>query len=529
MAAKCIDGHDVATRGVVRSALTGATDGGSIVNTRVDSSGNIGVRVQGPLTVFGEVMVAEPTPVYQIAFSNDLVNDQLLQQFTGTGGTISVTDSRAALAITTSVGSYATLRSKRPVIYRAGQGAGCRFTAVFNTGVALSTQQAGPGNAQSALAFGYDGASFGVLRSTGGRYHVVKFTVTTASSASENATVTLNGTGFTVPVTNAGGDKSFTAYEIAKYASYTGWNAESIGDDVIFTFDGVGAKTGSYTFSSGTAACTVTTLATGTDLTNNWTPQASWNVDTCDGTGPSGFTINPQLGNVYRIVYQWLGFGAMTYEVENPITGRFIVVHVERYANTATTPSFTTPVLYMTWKVASLGATTAMTMYATSGAGFVHGKIVETLSPMYATDVTNPSIAANTETTLLSLRVLRDLNATYNHSQVRLRNLSVAVDGTKVSTIRVYINSTIGAGTTGNYTKWEYVSENASCVAVDKTALTSTGGIMFVTDIVSKTGSVTIDTDKLNLTGFNNDTICVTCESTGSTACAVSIVWGEAR
>lgn len=78
---------------------------------------------------------------------------------------------------------------------------------------------------------------------------------------------------------------------------------------------------------------------------NSTTPtfisQGTWNQDKLDGTGASGVTLDPTKGNMYKIQYQWLGFGVVKYMVGNPTDGSWILVHVITYPNSssATTPT----------------------------------------------------------------------------------------------------------------------------------------------------------------------------------------------
>ena len=44
-------------------------------------------------------------------------------------------------------------------------------------------------------------------------------------------------------------------------------------------------------------------------------PQASWNVDPLDGTGPSGLTLNLALGNIFQITFTWYGYGVIEFNV----------------------------------------------------------------------------------------------------------------------------------------------------------------------------------------------------------------------
>ena len=55
-------------------------------------------------------------------------------------------------------------------------------------------------------------------------------------------------------------------------------------------------------------------------------PQAEWNRDKLDGTGPSFVNYNFELSTILRLSYQWLGVGVVRYQVEAP-NGEIITIH----------------------------------------------------------------------------------------------------------------------------------------------------------------------------------------------------------
>jgi hypothetical protein len=62
-------------------------------------------------------------------------------------------------------------------------------------------------------------------------------------------------------------------------------------------------------------------------------PRASWNVDTMDGTGPSGLTLDIARGNVFQQVFSWYGFGAIAFRiVATDSAGNQVVQVVHRWA-----------------------------------------------------------------------------------------------------------------------------------------------------------------------------------------------------
>ena len=67
-----------------------------------------------------------------------------------------------------------------------------------------------------------------------------------------------------------------------------------------------------------------------------------------DGTGPSAMTLDHDTGNVYKIQYQWLGFGPIQFFIEKPnAKDKFQLVHEVEYINTNTVSSVVNPTLPM--------------------------------------------------------------------------------------------------------------------------------------------------------------------------------------
>jgi len=47
--------------------------------------------------------------------------------------------------------------------------------------------------------------------------------------------------------------------------------------------------------------------------------QSNWNIDTLDGTGVSGFNLDPSNGHIYQINYTWYGYGIIIFGVNGLI------------------------------------------------------------------------------------------------------------------------------------------------------------------------------------------------------------------
>lgn len=497
-----------------------------------DPLGNFAVALHDPLTAFGEVAVGQLTPHVQLSFAYNLIFPELLETFLSGDGACAGTGGLMACTIGSGLYSYATIRSLRRVRYRPGFGALARFTARFvnATGVVGSLQLAGPGNAGNGFFFGVNSGVMGVMHRRGGRHEQWTLTITTAATATETATLALGGVNTTVDLTDAtaagGAALQFTASQFAAQPP-TGWDAFQDGADVIYFHQGIGDVTnvGNALFSGGTVAGTLTVLSEGVAATESWVNQSDWNIDPLDGTGPSNMTLDPTKGNVYAIRYQWLGFGAIRFYVESNLnSGEFILVHVLRYPNTHEVLSVEIPSFPLMWAVASLGSTTPMGIYTGSAAGFVEGMV--TRDPPLRSVTTTQSVTS--EANVLCIRVRPELNGVPVHSEIVLSSLSLATDGSRSATIRVYLlPTTVGAGTTSDFTNWAHVSTTDSLVDYDTASQTHTGGYRILTLSLAKVDSLLIDWQSKNVLLERAQVMCITGQSAASNEITASLTWNE--
>jgi hypothetical protein len=89
-------------------------------------------------------------------------------------------------------------------------------------------------------------------------------------------------------------------------------------------------------------------------------PQAAWNLDRLDGTGPSGLTLDVADAQIFVCDFQWLGVGAV--RVGFDIDGLIVWAHVFKNANSLTSVYMRTPNLPLRWEI--LGQGTASTLEA---------------------------------------------------------------------------------------------------------------------------------------------------------------------
>lgn len=391
-------------------------------------------------TAFGEQVVAQLSPAFQLdgLYGLDLNNFQLNSSLSGTQ---SVDDfGLMTVSSGTTPGSFSTLRSKRSVRYRPGQGSVCRFTAMYPNGQVNGYQQvAGFINQSDVLGVGYNvnNSEFGVLRRQNSKGEVAKFQLTSAATGAETVTLTLNDVEFTVSVT-AGTIQHNTA-ELGN-ATYTQWVVDYCNDVITFLYNGPPSDlTGTFSISStGTLAATYTKLQDGAAPNDNWTYQSNFNLDKLDGTGPSGITIDFTKLNVFQIDFRWLGAGRIRYSIEDSTTGNMIPFHIEHYSSQNTQPSIANPSMRVGYAVVNaapgLGTGLDVQVKGASMMGAIEGQVIRNNTTKAVQTVASATLSAGSEHHVLSVKNNRfnpqGKPSVVNQREIIITSLSVAAVGT---------------------------------------------------------------------------------------------------
>lgn len=483
----------------------------------------------GDTSAFGETVVTSPDPRVQIdAVYGTLSTD--VETLSAGGGSATASASLFSCAIGTGIGDYAVIRSRRTVRYRPGQGIRARFSFLANSvAVANAVQAGGLFTATDALLVGQNSSgAYGVWRRIAGAAAIHRLTITVGAGGVENMTVTLNGVAFVIA---SGGalSTSATAERIAEVGTFTGWTSvvspTSNGATVTFIQATPAATAGAFTFSStGTAAGTFATIQAGAanDDTTAFVAQTAWNVDKCDGTGESGFTLNWAKLNVFEILHSYLGAGVTVFRVLLP-SGRFQTIHRIEYPNSATIPNQRNPSYRIGWICASLGSTTALTVKGASAAAFIEGQANPSTRDPFGYDVVVS--AGATEYVALALRNRGEFASAINQRVVYPADMTVGVAASnRAVRARVYISPTM----TG-VVNWQYVDQSLSCMEyATPTTITPSGGRLVATAIASS-GSTVLDLHNLDLRIEPGDTVVISIYSPSGTAAdtIVGINWQE--
>ena len=173
------------------------------------------------------------------------------------------------------------------------------------------------------------------------------------------------------------------------------------------------------------------------------TAQTAWNGDKCDGSAGSSFTWNPALGTPAKIVIPYLGYGDITFWLQNPTTARWVLCHTIRYANTVATTQISNPSFYAMGFTANSGNTTNVTMYCGSIGAFLSGERSFISNPKWCAK--NNKSAITTETNILTLKNATTYNTVTNRGLIRISSIFFSSSAaTGIATADLIINATLG-------------------------------------------------------------------------------------
>lgn len=242
---------------------------------------------------------------------------------------------------------------------------------------------------------------------------------------------------------------------------------------------------------------------------DNWTPQASWNVD-------RRASHNPTLGSPYAVDYQWLGFGQIRWHVENPATGLFEVVHALRYANTSASTSLLNPNLPLR-AMATQGASLRVPSMSLLRQGPNNRAGVRQ-------STSNRRDAATTPVLLLAVRG----NATFAGSENQTRWLPDLLSWNHAGTAGqdVVLRLVVDTKPTGG--AWVDTATATSVTAVNSAATATVGGRVVASFQLEGGTANTVDLRPLNIRIRPNSVLGITAQSaSGTPAVGVSLSWVE--
>lgn len=474
-------------------------------------------------TAFGELSVASPTPLTQISAQYGLLPNVLTVLDSGASGTVSVVNEKYTCQTGTASDGLSSILTLRQLTYKAGQGALARFTALFTAGVADANQLAGLITAENLFTFAQIGANFGILHGFGGVDELQELTLTAPSTVPESATVTIDGTGFTVPLT-AIGTVQDDAFEISESlnAQVPNYDFTSNNDQVVAQSVLPGAQ-GAFAYTSGTSAGAWVQILGGADINTNFIPQASWNADTRIDTDEN-VNLDPTKGNVYQIQFQYLGFGAIKFSIEDKDTGDLVLVHTIKFANTSTLTSITNPTFRVGWLASNVGNTTNVTVEGGSAGAFIEGKMFRDAPPRSVSH--DQASITTTLTNIVSLRNRITFADKVNRAELLPLLVAGSTQTNKFAFFRVLVNPTYAAPVT-----FEYVDKSSSIAETATDAVAVSGGreVGTITVVAGSSETIRFNQTKDITIILPGDTVCIAAVvPTGAASdCQVALTWQE--
>ena len=431
------------------------------VNATITGTANVTMLNQNPayLSAFEEPLAVTITPVIQQNAVYGLDPAAWVTTELNNGNVSVNTRSVWQVNSGTSPGGYARLATSKYMTYLPGQGSMFRWTAAFTAngttknalGVDNIVQNTGPIDREDGYSVGYSGSTaddasrkIGFLHRRNGSAQIEKLTVTVAATGTQTATVTLNGTPFTVALTTST-STAYTAKQIslalqADPVAGQLWDIESCSNIVTFTYYSPGPKTGTYSFSStgaGTiAVASFSQFVLGVTPTDTWTYAGDWDNQS--------ITFDPTKLNVFGLDMRWLGAGIVRLFMEDPTTGKMVLLHTQRWGSTDIVPHLNKPSLRLVYRSGTTNnAITPSQNVVVSGSSVfsgIQGIIAQTTPSQsyYALDGTTR--AKDTVWHLLSIQNPLTRGSDINKSYLILQDLSVSAQCNDPSVVYVVKN-----------------------------------------------------------------------------------------
>lgn len=402
-----------------------------------------------PLSVYGEVRTAVKRRQVSLKYSYGAIPPDSGQRLTNkSGSTVVVTDAQAVITCAAVAEAFSQIRTKDFMRYDPGVGSEMTGTCIFTPGVANSSQVFGSGDDDEGYFFGFDGTTFGVLLRARGSLEIKSLTITSGATNSGDITITLDGTAVIVAVlagdTIAEVCEKITAETDAFGDAGRGWEVINQDDNTLEFLSLVAENAGgAFSFvDTGTTLVTASAFSetvAGVSPTEDWIPQTDWNVDKMLGEGLSGMTLDITKGNIFRIEFQYHGYGVIVFSIEDSETGAYQQVHIIRYSNNNTAPSILNPTIALTFIAKTeLGYSgPALVMKTASVAGFIQGEETEFGHRSSASDTKS---IGTTETPILMLSNALHFNGFRNKIHAKLLTVSFSSEATKAVELKLYTN-----------------------------------------------------------------------------------------
>jgi hypothetical protein len=197
-------------------------------------------------------------------------------------------------------------------------------------------------------------------------------------------------------------------------------------------------------------------------------------VPAIEFSGSNDVDWNRQLGNIYQLRFQWLGYGYLRFAMLDFETedGGYRRLHTIKYPNTSPDVHILNPTLPIFAEIQNAGNNTDVAMYTPSAGAFVEGDIGEVVNPLdvFNAEDTAVTIADTNNNHVLTVSNKSTFAGLTNRIPVQIDRITLSRGtGAALSRLRLYRNATFAGALT-----YADKDANNSPVAVSTTTTTIT-------------------------------------------------------
>lgn len=173
----------------------------------------------------------------------------------------------------------------------------------------------------------------------------------------------------------------------------------------------------------GTLKFIIRTSTSGSPVDAEVVTQANWNVDKCDGTGPSGFDLDITKTQILFIEFQWLGVGRVRMGFVH--SGNYVIAHEFLHDNILSAVYMSNPNLPIRCEIVSSGSNPAAYLDQICSTVLSEGGYVESGQNWSALNTTLRSLASGASIPIFAIRLKNTFNTYANRMIVRLDNYNI--------------------------------------------------------------------------------------------------------
>lgn len=250
--------------------------------------------------------------------------------------------------------------------------------------------------------------------------------------------------------------------------------------------------------SGGTVRITRRTYTSGSAV-DNVVPQADWNLDRLDGTGPSGLTLDLTKCQIFVIDYEWLGVGRV--RVGFDINGMTIYTHEFVNANNLNAVYMSTPNLPLRYEIENTGTGGAAELEAICSTVISEGG-EDPVGRQFAVANTEEKTGINgsgaTRYALLGVRI-----ASTNAPFGTVQPVRFAVTGDTANDVFAW--ELVLGGTVAGSPTWTPITNSVAEWYDGDSDTTITGGTIVATGVAISRAPIVIDTQNIPGPGVARD------------------------